>query len=361
MRLGIVSLGSLSSQWIAKEAANYFDKVEELDLKKFEVNMSDAGAEVSYDGKPLGKYDCLYVRGSHKYSMLQRAITRALHHEVYMPTDPKAFTIAHDKFLTLIELQKHKVAIPRSFYAPDTNAAKKLLEEITYPVIIKLPSGTHGKGVTIADSIESAKTFIDALQTFKSPYILQEFIDTGAKDIRAIVAGDKVIAGMNRVAAKKEIRANIHSGGKGLKIEIDAEVERLAVLSAKAVGADVCAVDILKGRKPVVLEVNLSPGLQGITKVTGINVAREIARFLHESTMEFMEKQAKTGFTGIKKELDIEHKDEHEKEMMTSLDVRTGIIRLPKVITDITKFNSDTEVKITAKKGKVTIEKYKIS
>lgn len=361
MKLGIVSLGGKSSTDIAKEALKYFDKVDSLELKKFEVEIDEKGTKVTYENKKLDNYDCLYVRGSHKYSVLQRAITRALKDDTYMPTESKAFTIAHDKFLTMIEFQKHHVSMPRTFYVPDTNAAKKLLEEVTYPVIIKLPSGTHGKGVMIADSFESAKTFIDALETFKSPYILQDFIDTGAKDIRAIVAGEKVIASMQRVAAKKEIRANIHSGGKGQKFAMTKEIESLAIGAAKAVGAEICAVDILEGRKPVVIEVNLSPGLQGITKATKLNVADMVAKYLFEKASEFKKNVKKKHFEGIKKHLDTESKDGSDKEMLGTLDVRTGIIRLPKIMTDITKFDSNTEVKMTAKKGKVTVEKYRIS
>src|SRR3989344_3053165 len=118
MKLGIVSLGGKSSTDIAKEALKYFDKVDSLELKKFEVEIDEKGTKVTYENKKLDNYDCLYVRGSHKYSVLQRAITRPLKDDTYMPTESKAFTIAHDKFLTMIEFQKHHVSMPRTFYVP---------------------------------------------------------------------------------------------------------------------------------------------------------------------------------------------------------------------------------------------------
>ena len=176
MKCGVISLEGESSELIAKEAKKYFDDVDSLNIKHFQVYLSNKGIKVTYNENELDKYDCLYVRGSFKYALLQRAVTRALHHDVYMPIKPETFTIGHDKFLTMIELQRNGVTIPKTYFAATTKLAKRLLEEVTYPVIMKTPAGTHGKGVMMADSSESAKTVLDVLEGFKQPYIIQEFV-----------------------------------------------------------------------------------------------------------------------------------------------------------------------------------------
>ena len=192
--------------------------------------------------------------------------------------------------------------------------------------------------------------------------LIQEYIEsesTDIVDVRAIVIGNKVVAAMKRVATPEEHRANIHMGGKGIAYELDYDTEQLAVKAAKAIGADICAIDILEGAKPSVLEINLSLGLKGITEATKKNVADKIAKFLFEKTKEFEEIKKSKGYEKIIKEIELT-KGEGTKEIITNLDIKAGIIKLPKIITDITDFTSDDEIVITAAKGKVEIKKHKI-
>jgi len=360
MKLAIISLGGKSSLSILEEAKNFFEKVEHLDIRNIEVEVSDK-LVVTHKGKQIENYDCIYVRGSFRYSLLQRSITRALHTEVYMPLTPESFTIGHDKFLTLLELRKNKVPLPKSYFVATTKSAKKLLEDIHYPVIIKIPSGTQGKGVMFADSISSANSMIDTLEVFDQPYIIQEFVETNATDIRVLVIGNKVIAAMKRKAQKSEIRANIHAGGQGQPYELDADTEQIAVKSAKAIGAEICAVDILdRGGKPQVIEVNLSPGLEGITKTTNKNIAKEIAKYLASRTKETIESTQSNTVNDMLKEIEMSSKHSKKKELTTTLDIKAGIIRLPKIVTDITQFVDDDDVIIEAEKDKINIKKHKI-
>ena len=214
MKIAIISLGGKSSKALAKTCKSYFSIVDSLDLRNFEVFSSKDGVQVMYNNKSLPEYDCIYIRGSFKYSLLQRSITMALNKQSYMPSDPITFTLGHDKFMTLLALQKENVAVPRTYYAPTAKLAKKTLKDVHYPVIMKVPEGTHGKGVMIADSYKSAITILDTLEAFKSPFIIQEFVATEeTSDIRAIVSHGKVLAAYRRVAAQGEIRANTHSGG----------------------------------------------------------------------------------------------------------------------------------------------------
>ena len=359
MKLAIISLGGFSSKAIAKEAEAYFEKVDLLDIRNLDISITTKKMEVLYQGKPIEKYDCVYMRGSYKYALLQRSLSSILKGQTYLPIEPKAFTIAHNKLLTLLDLQKNKVPMPKTYFTATVEGAKTILKEIKYPVIIKIPQGTHGKGVMFADSESSARSVIDALEVFKQPYIIQEYIETKATDIRAIVAGNRVLASMKRKATKaEEFRANIHMGGIGVPFTPDPDTSDIAVKSAKAVGADICAVDILEGREPMVIEVNLSPGLRGIMKATKKNIAQLVAKFLAEKTEEYIEENKRlTKFTALTEE---KIKEKKLKELLTSLNVKAGIIKLPKLVTEITGFHADEEVILRMDKGKLVIEQHKI-
>lgn len=356
MKLGVVSLTGRSSTRIAEEGKKFFDESGVLDLRKLEVQAEDNGLSVLYDKKELKDYDCLYLRGSYKYVLLQRSIARAFYQDIYMPLKPNAFELGHNKFLTLLELQKNGIRIPKSYFAANSKTAKKILDDVKYPVIIKIPYGTQGKGVMFADSRSSASSMLDALEVFKQPYIIQEYIETDATDIRAIVIGSKVVA-MRRKATLDELRANIHIGGIGIPIELEPDLEQLAIKCAKVIGAEICAVDILEGAKPAVIEVNLSPGLDGITKATKRNVANMIAKYLYERTVEF---KASKGDIEVKKEMEAIRRNQKAKEVMTSLDIKNGMIRLPKFVTDISEFGVDDDILITVGKKKIEIKEVKI-
>ncbi len=360
MRLAIISLNGPSSKRILEEAKQFFDTADHIDIRKTEV-MASESLKVIHEGKELNEYDCIYVRGSFRYAPLQRSITRALHAEVYMPLQPETFTIGHDKFLTLLELRKNRVPFPKTYFTATTESAKKLLDQIHYPVIMKIPSGTQGKGVMFADSVSSARSILDTLEVFNQPYIIQEYIETDATDIRAIVAGNKVIGAMKRKAERSELRANIHAGATGQPYELNADMEQIAVKAAKAVGAEICAIDILEsGGKLNVIEVNLSPGLEGITKYTKKNIAREIAEYLAKRTKEVQAAKKENTVGDIFKEIERESKHTKKKELIIPLDIKSGIIRLPKLITDISEFGVDDEVLIEAEKDKIIIKKHKI-
>ena len=363
MKLAIISLGGKSSGMVLEEAKKYFTTVDFLNIKDIEVHADSKDIGILYKGTPLEKYDCIYIRGSYKYLLLQRSLTTALQNDVYMPIAPSAFTIGHNKLLTLIELQKKNIPIPKTYLAITTNSAKKILEQVHYPVIMKIPFGTHGKGVMFADSLAAAKSLLDALEVFKQPYIIQEYVGTKGReisDIRAIVVGGEVVAAMKRKAAVEELRANIHMGAIGEPCELDYDSRQIAIRSAKAIGADICAVDLLEGVKTVVIEINLSPGLKGITEATKKNVARKIAKFLAEQTKLFNESKKSTGYGKIMKELEITTKNDKTKEILTNLNIKEGIIKLPRIITDITKFTPDDEIALIVKKGQLVIKKHEI-
>lgn len=339
----------------------YFDVVDDVNLKGMEVILGSKNLSVLYNGKALQKYDCIYAKGSFRYATLLRSITTAFYGTTYMPIKPNTFTIGHDKLLTHLALQYYKVPMPDTYVVSTIETAKKILEQVKYPIILKFPHGTQGKGVMFADSFAAASSMLDAIETLKQPFLIQEYIETEGSDVRALVVGDKVVAAYKRKAATGEKRANIHAGGKGEPIVLDANTKKIAVLTAKSIGAEICAVDILESAKgPQVLEANLSPGLQGITSVTKIDVADKIAKYLFEKTKEFVEKGKKTETSKMFTDLGVggAGKENAEQQVITNLDFRSERILLPKIISNITKFDEKDEVVIKAKKGKISLEKY---
>jgi len=352
MKAAIVSMGSISSKWTAKAMQKYFKKVDMIDIRDLEVSLGGRKAEILYKGDPLPEYDCIYAKGSFRFSNLLRSITTMLRPKCYMPIASEAFTSGHDKLLTHIKLQRNNVPMPETYVATTAEAAKSLIKKMNCPLIIKMPSGTHGKGVMVADSHESAASMIDALAMLKQPFILQEFIDTGGTDIRAFVVGDKVVGAMKRTAVKGETRSNIHAGGAGKGVILDRKTQKTAIEAAKAMGVEICGVDILESmRGPMVLEINLSPGLQGITKATKIDIADKIAKYLSEKAKQRTQtKKQETSKKVVREILP-------EQEILAKLDFRGDRILLPEFVSKLTQFDDEKEVTIKAEKGKLEIEK----
>jgi len=223
---------------------------------------------------------------------------------------------------------------------------------------MKFPSGTQGKGVMFADSFASASSMMDALSALRQPFLIQEFVETGGVDTRAIVVGDKVVAAMNRESKEGEMRANIHAGGKGTPTELDSYTKKIAVESARVIGAEICAVDILESVKgPVIIELNLSPGLQGVTEATKIDVADKIAKHLYERAKKIKDTGKKERASKIMQDVGIKP-SEQLKEVITTLDFRGNRILLPSAITAMTKFNEKEEYCIEAEKGFLAIKKF---
>ena len=359
MRMAVISLGSKSSQMTIKAMQKYCHDVDDINLKDVEVTLSSKRRGVFYKGEPLEGYDCILAKGSFRYAPLLRAITLALEKTTYLPLKQSAFTIGHDKILTHLALQRNKIPMPETYLSATSESAKKILEKVNYPIIMKFPHGTQGKGVMYAESYAAASSMLDALSALNQPFLIQEYVETEGKDIRAIVVGDKVVASYMRESKQGEKRANIHAGGSGKAFEIDAYTKKIAVKAAKAVGAEICGVDMLESVKgPLVIEINLSPGLQGVTEATKINVADKIAKYLFEKTKSFKEIKKKTATSEIMREIS---SNGLGKEIITALDFRGERILLPEFVTKETKFKENEELIITVKKGKVSINQFALN
>lgn len=362
LRAAILSLGSESSEWTGDAMRKYFAEVDELDIRKIDINISGKSAEILYEGKPIHDYDCVYVKGSFRYAQLLQTLTSILERKCYMPISADAFTIAHDKLLTHLELQKHNIPMPKTYVSATVSAAKKILEKIKFPIMMKFPHGTGGKGVMFADSYASASSLLDALVALRQPFIIQEYVETGGTDLRVIVVGNKVVASMKRQANPLEARANFHSGGTGETVELDPLTKKLAVDVAKAIRAEICAVDILESaRGPLVIEANISPGLQLISSTTQVNVADVIAEFLYDRTLEIKSKKHDDAASRMMKDIEDKKTTGGKRQLITNLNLRGSCILLPELVTKASAFDETGDYEIIAEPDKIEIKKLKIN
>lgn len=354
-KAALISLGSVSSQWTLEAMRKYFKEVDEINLKHIEINFSGNNAEILYKGELLPEYDCLFAKGSFRYAPLLHGITALREHDCYMPIESSAFSVVHDKLLTQLALQQHQVPMPRTYQAATQEAAKSIMKSMNFPIIMKFPQGTGGKGVVFAESYASASSVLDALTALRQPFIIQKYVETGGTDIRAIVVGEKVVAAMERKADVTEKRANIHSGGSGEVILLDEKTKKMSVKVAKAIKAEVCGVDILVGAKgPVVIEANISPGLQGITKCTKIDVANLIAEHLYKKTCELREGQHEQDAAKVMVDTGLEETD----TLITTLDFRGNKVLLPEVMVKKAKLEEESDYEITAHPDEIIIKKF---
>lgn len=339
---------------VAEAMKKHFEHVAVLQLKDVEVFLGKE-AGVYYLGKKLPEYHCVYLKGSFRYANLLRSIATLLERNVpYMPLSSSSFTIAHNKLLTHLILQQQNIPMPRTYVTSTLEAAKELLRDMKFPIVMKFPEGTQGKGVLFADSVSSALSLLDALGALKQPFIIQEYIETESTDIRALVVGEKVIAAMKRKAQSDDKRANIHAGGSGEIVELSRAATTIALATSRALKADICGVDILEGPLgPLVIEANISPGLQGLSQISTLDLANEIAKHLLSKTQEALAKNNKKSTTKVMKEIASE--EGTEQEIVSNLQFRGDRILLPEIITRMTKFDERKEYALKAKKGKLEI------
>jgi len=358
MKGAVIGLGGPTSIGIARAMENYFDKVDFLQLRDHYVEISREGIQMLTRKGELEDYDCLYPRGSYRYAPVLITIASSLSGHTYIPLRADSFIVGHDKFLTHLALMKQKIKMPNTFIIPTVKTAKLLLKEINYPIVMKFPHGTQGRGVVFAESYAAAVSVLDVLEFFKNPFLIQEYVETESTDIRALVVGDKVVAGMRRVAQKGEKRANIHMGGTGEAIKLNAKTSKIALASAEAVGADICAVDMLETPiGPLVIEVNLSPGVQGLKEATDRDIEDDIAKFLYEQTKA--NRRVKNG-QEMASLIDTNSADKHSSgEIIINADLRGGKLVLPEVISSLANLSESQEMIVEVLDGEIILRPIK--
>jgi ribosomal protein S6--L-glutamate ligase len=251
------------------------------------MNITSHRPTVHYDGRVLEGYDAVIPRIGASVTFYGLAVLRQFEMMgVYPLNESVGIGRSRDKLRSMQLLARDGIGLPVTAFAQDARQTGELLEIVgNAPVVIKLLEGTQGIGVVLADTERSAKSVIEAFRGAKVNILVQEFIkEAGGTDIRALVIGGKVVASMKRTGAKGDFRSNIHRGGSAENIKITAEERSTAVRAAKAMGLNVCGVDMLRSNHgPVVMEVNSSPGLEGLENATGVDVASKIIEFLEEN------------------------------------------------------------------------------
>jgi ribosomal protein S6--L-glutamate ligase len=196
-----------------------------------------------------------------------------------------AISRSRDKLRSLQLLSRKGIGLPVTGFANSPDDTYDLLQLVGgAPVVVKLLEGTQGKGVVLAETRKAAESVVEAFRGLNANFLVQEFIkEAGGADIRCFVIGDKVVASMKRQAQEGEFRSNLHRGGSSKLIKITPEERSTAVRSAKIMGLNVAGVDILRSNHgPVVIEVNSSPGLEGIETATGKDIAGQIISYIEK-------------------------------------------------------------------------------
>ena len=200
---------------------------------------------------------------------------------------------SRDKLRTLQMLAQKSIPMPITSFAHSPQETSELIKMVGgAPVVVKLLEGTQGVGVMLADTENAAESLINAFKSLKANILVQEFVkEADGKDIRCFVIDDKVVASMQRVAPKGDFRANIHRGGAATEVKITAEERKIAIQSAKIVGLKVAGVDIIRSASgPKVLEINSSPGLEGIESTTGVDIATQMIQSIERAALRKREK-----------------------------------------------------------------------
>lgn len=251
------------------------------------MNITSAQPMVHYRDQKLDNFDVIVPRIGASITYYGSAILRQFEMMgVYALNDSTSITRSRDKLRSLQILSRSGIGLPVTSYAHSSRMTEKIIKMVgSAPCVIKLIEGTQGKGVILADTHKAAESVIDGFRQMKAHFLVQEFIkESNGRDIRAFVIGDRVVASMMRTAKEGEFRSNLHRGGTAKPVDISEEEAAMAISAAKALGLNVAGVDLLRSsRGPLVLEVNSSPGLQGIEASTGLDIASMIIEHIEKN------------------------------------------------------------------------------
>jgi ribosomal protein S6--L-glutamate ligase len=276
-----------STRRLVEAALQRNHDVRVVDPLRCYMNIEAHNPEVHYRGKELGGFDAVIPRIGASVTFYGTAVLRQFEMMgVYPLNESVAISRSRDKLRTLQLLSRKGVGLPITGFAHSPDDTQDLLNLVGQaPMVIKLIEGTQGKGVVLAETRKAAESVCDAFRGLDAHFMVQEFIqESKGSDIRCFVIGDRVVAAMKRQAKEGEFRSNLHRGGTAEPIRITPDERSTALLAAKIMGLNVAGVDLLRSnRGPVVMEVNSSPGLEGIEKASGKDIAAEIIEFIEEN------------------------------------------------------------------------------
>lgn len=286
MKLAILSRAprAYSTQRLRAAALDRGHTVKVLNTLRFAIDLSEDEPDLMFRGRRLSQYDAVLPRIGNSITYYGTAVVRQFERmDVYTPNTANGITNSRDKLRAMQILSRHAIAMPATAFVRNRADVIPAIERVGgAPVVLKLLEGTQGIGVILAPDIKVAEAIIETLQSAQQNVLIQKFIkESRGRDIRALVVGDRVVAAMRRTANGDEFRSNVHRGGSVQRVELEPDYERTAVRAAQIMGLKVAGVDMLEGDDgPLVMEVNSSPGLEGIETATNLDVAGAIIDYI---------------------------------------------------------------------------------
>jgi ribosomal protein S6--L-glutamate ligase len=262
-------------------------EVHVVDYLRCFMDITSHHPKVIFQGKTLDDFDAIIPRIGASHTFYGTAVVRQFEvMDVYALNNSQAISRSRDKLRSLQLLSRKGIGLPVTGFAHSTKDVQGVIDLVGgAPLVIKLLEGTQGIGVVLAETRKAAESVIEAFRGLDANILVQEFIkEAGGSDIRAFVVGDRVVASMRRNAAPGEFRSNLHRGGSAEKIRLTPEERSTAVRTVKAMGLRVAGVDMLRSNHgPVIMEVNSSPGLEGIETSTGVDVATKVIEYIEKN------------------------------------------------------------------------------
>jgi len=286
MKLGILSCSTkcYSTRRLREAAEQRGHEVKVLNTLKFAIDLDKADPDLYFKSKQLTHYDAVLPRIGASITYFGTAVVRQFEQmDVFSANSSGGISNSRDKLRSMQILSRHNIGIPKTTFVKDKKDVLPAIQRVGgAPVIIKLLEGTQGVGVILADSEKVAEAIIETLQSTKQNVLIQKFVaESKGRDVRAFVVGDQVIAAMRRVAQGQEFRSNVHRGGKTELVELDDQYREAAVRAAQIMGLRVAGVDMLESKTgPQIMEVNSSPGLEGIEACTQLDIAGAIIDYI---------------------------------------------------------------------------------
>ena len=288
MKIAILSRGealfSTKSLFKAGEARNH--SMEVLDPSYCNLTIENGKALIYYQGEKMDGFDAIVPRiGSSNTYFGTNVVRQFEAMGIFSVASCQGIMNSRDKWMCFQILAQNKIPVPRTLYASYFEYEEQLETFGDKPIIIKLLEGTHGEGVILTESRQNALATIETLNAAGVKFVLQEYIEEAkGADIRAIVIDGVVVAAMKRKCKVGDFRSNLHRGGTSEKIELSSSEEKIAIKASKAIGLGFCGVDILQSKNgPMVLEINSTPGLEGIESTSGRNISKSVIAYIERS------------------------------------------------------------------------------
>ena len=286
MKLGILSTSPecYSTRRLLEAAEQRGHEVEVLNTLRFAIDLQEGEPDLFFRQKQLSHYQAILPRIGASITYFGTAVVRQFEQmDVFCANSSAGISNSRDKLRSLQILSRHHIGIPQTTFVRDKKDVLPAIERVGgAPVVIKLLEGTQGIGVLLAESVTSAEAIVELLQSQKQNVLIQKFVaESKGRDIRAFVVGDQVVAAMRRVAQGQEFRSNVHRGGRAEPVKLDEQFSETAVRAAQIMGLRVAGVDLLEGKDgPQIMEVNSSPGLEGIEGCTQLDVAGSVIDYI---------------------------------------------------------------------------------